>query len=296
MRIFLSHAGSDAAVARYLNTCFERVLGIDVFMMPDDAPAGSEWMDVMRRGLQTCDELVSLASPESVARPWLSAEWACFWLQNKPCTPLLVGARLDQLWEPMRAYQAVDLLNPSLSFPFLKRLAALTGVQPAEGALPLAHEIAEEIPAIRHRQRLASLEQVVGRVAERMKSGKENVSPYDVTLMVEAQRMPELLRIVGSPEAQPVKQRQVAVVLVSLRRLGDALSIALRIHNRAESRNVALAVVRSMHRGLAVESEEWTFLFGLYDYLRAPQRRDVRDELIKLGIAPLGVWADDPFA
>jgi len=221
VRAFLSHASCDAAIARYLNVCFERVLGVEVFMMPDDAPAGSEWIAVIRGGLQTCDELLSLASPESVQRPWMSAEWACFWLQDKPCTPLPIGARIDQLWEPMRAYQAADLLTPSLSFPFLKRLATLTGAQPAEGVLPLAHEIAQEIPAIRHRQRLASLEQVVGRLAERMRSGSDNIASDDVALMVEAERMPELLALVDSAEAQAVKQRQVAVVLVSLRRLGD---------------------------------------------------------------------------
>jgi len=294
VRVFLSHATADAPIARYLKTCFARVLGVDIFMMPDEADPGSEWIQVVRSGIQTCDELFSLATSESVKRPWIAAEWACFWLQEKPCTPLLAGARLDQLWEPMRAYQAADLLVPTRSLPLLQRLAPATGAQPAEGVLPLAHEIAEEIPRIQARIEFASAGQAATRIATHIRAGSENVDPDDVAVMVRTERLPELLDIVESPEATPVKMRQVAMALVGLARFGEALRVTLQIPNRAEARTVATTVVRSMSRGLGEDSDEWSFLLGVHDYLRPPQRRDVRDTMLRHGIAPLGPWTEPP--
>lgn len=294
MHVFLSHASADAPIAAFLKTCFARDLGVTIFMLPDEAPPGSEWIEQIRDGIATCDELFSLASPNSVGRPWMSAEWACFWLQDKRCTPLLVDVPVSKLWEPMRAYQAADLLNPTSSLPLLKRIADSTGTQPDDGVLRLAHSIADEIPQIRERQRRASVEQVVTRVGSNMMGGTSDINPEDVALLVEFERLPVLMDLALQSTASAVKQRQVAVSLVALGRMGEALRLATAIPNRAEARSVALAVARQMDRGLGPESEEWTFLFGIFDHLRPPQRRDVRDELLRRDIAPLGQWLNAP--
>lgn len=233
--MFLSHASGDGPVAKYLKACFARALGVDVFMMPDDAPPGSEWIEVIREGVRSCDELFSLATPSSVRRPWMSAEWACFWLQEKPCTPLLVDVTVADLWEPMRAYQAVDLIQPTRCMPLLQRLALETGVQPPDGVLAMAHEMAEEIPKIRERIERDSIEDVVTRVSSHIRSGAENIDPDDVALMVREGRLPDLLDIAESADAAVVKVRQTAVALVRLGRLGEALRLALGIPNRAET-------------------------------------------------------------
>lgn len=294
MKAFLSHAASDASIARFLKTCFEKDLGVDILMFPDDAPPGCEWIDQIRKVVEDSDELFSLATPESIGRPWISAEWACFWFQRKPCTPLLVNVHVGQLWDPMRAYQGVDLLNPSLSMLLLGRLAAATNVQPQDGLLPLAHAIADEVPKIRERQARASMAEVLARVTTNVESGTDNVSRDDVALLVRHERLPELLALASSRGAAAVKQRQIATALASVGRLGEALQVTRSIGNLAEAKNVALHVVRGMDRGLGQESEEWAYLFGVFDILRPPQRRDVRDEMIRNHVAPLGVWADPP--
>jgi hypothetical protein len=294
MQVFLSHASADSPIADFLKTCLAGDLGVTVFMLPDDAPPGSEWIEQIRAGISNCDELFSLATPNSVTRPWISAEWACFWLQGKPCTPLLVDVPVSRLWEPMRAYQSANLLSPTSSLPLLKRVAETTRVQPADGVLRLAHSIAKEIPKIRERQRQASVEEVITRVGENMGSGTGDIRPTDVALLVEVERLPELIDLALQPTSSAVKQRQVAVSLVALGRMGEALRIARSIQNRAEARSVAVAVVRQMDRGLGPESEEWTFLFGIFEHLRPPQRRDVREELLRCGVAPLGPWTEPP--
>src|SRR3954447_26538512 len=106
MRVFLSHAHSDGAVARYLASAFREV-GVRAFMLPDDAAVGAPWMDAILEGLRECDEAVSIITSDSVSRPWIGAEWACFWMQKKPVSALLAETRVDQLWEPMRTLQTV---------------------------------------------------------------------------------------------------------------------------------------------------------------------------------------------
>ncbi len=48
--------------------------------------------------------------------------------------------------------------------------------------------------------------------------------------------------------------------------------------------NVALAVLATMKQPLGDESDEWLFLTRIYEYLGNPQRLNVRDRMIGLGI------------
>lgn len=70
----------------------------------------------------------------------MSAEWACFWMQDKPTTPLLIETHVEQLWEPMRAFQSVNLADVSSVAMFLRSISSKTGVEPAEGIRPLTNE------------------------------------------------------------------------------------------------------------------------------------------------------------
>jgi hypothetical protein len=266
-------------------------LGLGFFMLPQDAPPGSDWIDRIRLGLETSDELFSLITPESSHRPWIIAEWACFWLRGKPRTPLLVGARVSQLWDPMKTSQAADLLKPASCLPLLKRLASQTGVEPAGGLFSLAKDLADELPERRQRAARDAVGEAVAAVARKLRGGTSNVQPAEVQTVVEGDRLADLLEVVAEEGASDVKRRQVAVALVGLGRLGEALTVALQIMNRAEARSVAAHLVRRMGVQLGSESAEWQFLEGILPHLRPPQRRDILSEFDRRGIAPLGGWA-----
>ncbi len=139
--VFLSHTAYDAPIAHFLKGALGPQLGVDFFLLPDDAPPGTAWIDRIRLGLERSNELYSIVSPESLPWPWMSAEWACFWMQGKPTTPLLIETRVEQLWEPMRAFQSVNLADVSSVAAFLRSINAKMGVEAAEGIRPRTNEI-----------------------------------------------------------------------------------------------------------------------------------------------------------
>ncbi|MCU1420590.1 MAG: hypothetical protein JWN36_241, partial [Microbacteriaceae bacterium] len=49
MRIFISHTSYDHPVASYLSSALTGI-GVKTFMLPEDAPAGSNWMEQIRVG------------------------------------------------------------------------------------------------------------------------------------------------------------------------------------------------------------------------------------------------------
>ena len=294
MKAFVSHAAVDAPLAEFLTESLSTNLGVTFFIMPRDAPPGLPWIDQIKTGIAQCDVLWSIITPNSATRPWISAEWACFWYQGKPTAPLLAGVSFDTLWDPMKAYQSVLLDDVSSMTRFLKSVAEETGVQPPSGVRPLAGEVAREIPAIQRRQMIGNLEEVFRRLAANLRSGGPDVDSNDVKALVAGDRLDEVMQLAMSDEAAPVKQRQVAMGLLESGRTGDAGRLAMIMANRAEARTIAVRIVRRMPRGATMASEEWTVLEQLYGRLRFPQRRDVLDAMEQSGVAPLGRWAAGP--
>jgi TIR domain len=291
MKVFLSHASVDGAIAAYLKARFEDV-GVATFMLPDDAPPGSRWMEQIREGLNNADELVTLATPAALTRPWIAAEWACFWLRDLRTTPLLVNTKVSDLWEPMNASQAVDLLDPSQTMNLFNRFAGVTKVQPTAGVLPLARDVAKQVPEIIVRARQANVADVIARLAINMQAGTDNIQEADVLAAIAADRVHDVVKLATEDRASAVKQRQVAAALVRAGRPGEAFDIAINIHNRNEIKNVVFAVLEVTHPHLGEESEEWRFLTRIYDYLGEPQRRNVRQRMLDTGLYPRDPWLD----
>lgn len=291
MKVFLSHATADAAIARFLKASLVGV-GVSTFMLPDDAPPGSAWMEQIREGLTSSEELFTLLTPASLNRPWISAEWAAFWVSNRATTPLLVGTQISDIWEPMRARQAVNLEDPAQSLSFLKRLADHTGIQPTDGVWPLSREVAQQIPEIRERALLHNIDAVMTRISKNLQSGATNLKEDDVFAAVKAERVGDLVVLGTADQAAAVKQKQLAVALVRAGRPGEAFGIAKSMHNRNEVKNIVFAVLDTMNPSLGEESEEWIFLTNIYDHLGTPQLRNVRERMLDLGIYPRGPWFD----
>jgi len=294
VKAFVSHAAIDAPIAAYLTESLGSNLGLTFFLMPRDAPPGLPWIDQIKLGVNQCDVLWSIITPNSATRPWISAEWACFWYQSKPTVPLLAGVGFETLWEPMKAYQSVTLNDVTSVTQFLRSVVDGTGVQPSSGVVPLASEIVREVPAIHQRQWVANLEEVFGRLARHIQSGADNIRHEDVGALVLGNRLEELMQLATSDRAAPVKQRQVAMALLESGRTGEAGTLAAVISNRAEARTIAVKIVRRIPRGASLASEEWQVLDRLFDRLRFPQRRDVLSAMEAAGVAPLGRWAAGP--
>jgi hypothetical protein len=290
-RIFISHTTYDGPLARFLRDMLTDAFGLSSFLMPDDAPAGLPWLEQLRRAVLSCDEILSLITPESAMRPWLSAEWACFWMSDRRTTPLLAEIEVGQIWEPMRAAQIVNLLDTGSVIRWLADLATRSPRSPVEGVRGIATEVAREASRIRQHQRYADLETALTRLGMRVRSGMDNINEQDVVALVNAERLPDILTIAVQDDAAPVKQRQIAVALVRLGRPGEAGEVAVTIANRAEIRNVGYETLHRMPAGANEESGEWQLLFKIYPLLGPPQIRDLIAKMDHLRIAPLGPYS-----
>jgi hypothetical protein len=290
-RIFISHTSYDAPVARYLRDVLNDAFGVRSFMMPDDAEPGLPWLEQIRSAVHECDEIVSLVTPESAKRPWLAAEWACFWLSERRTTPLLAEIKVPDIWEPMRAANVIDLLDSGSVGRWLADLATRSPRSPVEGVRGTAAEVGREVARIRKHQRYADLETALAQLTSRIRSGADNVREEDVAAAVQADRIPDILAIATHDDAAPVKQRQVAVALLRLGRAGEAGELAVAIANRAEMRNVGYEALRRMPRGASEDSEEWLLLAKIFPLLGPPQVRDLRTKMAQLGIVPIGPFA-----
>ena len=236
------------------------------------------------------------AGPGAIGRAVLGrhagvAARPCFWLQGKPTTPLLIETRVEQLWEPMRAFQSVNLADATSVARFLRSVSNKTGVEPPEGIRSLTNEIVSEVPRIRTRQAQGDLERAAARIRTNLRGGNDNINARDVQTLMLHDRMEEPLSMATSADAAPVKQRQTAVALVDLGRLGDAARIAQVMQNRAEIRTICSRIVERIPHGASETSSEWQALDRFYDRLGQPQRRDVLEIMDRCGVAPLGRWA-----
>lgn len=93
-KLFVSHIHEEAALASALKEGLEDAFAgrVAVFVSSDkrDNPGGDEWSEKVRRELQDprTRMLISLISPISIKRPWISIELGAAWARNLALFPL----------------------------------------------------------------------------------------------------------------------------------------------------------------------------------------------------------------
>jgi hypothetical protein len=134
--------------------------------------------------------------------------------------------------------------------------------------------------------------QALDNLKARSVSGTDNIDPIDVEVVVRGGKVLEALAIFTGPEASEVKRRQFAVRLVKARYFESALKVCATMRNRAEIKNVALAVVDGTLPETKAESGEWQFLNSVFNLLSDEGRSLVLNRLKDRELAPLLVWKD----
>lgn len=94
-RIFISYSRRDAAFAQRLAGDLEQ-LGADVWLDVDDIPAGMKWSTAIQTGLDTCDVMLVIVSPDSMASTNVEDEWQYFLDRDHPLIPVL--------WQPAKIH------------------------------------------------------------------------------------------------------------------------------------------------------------------------------------------------
>ncbi len=95
VRIFISYSRKNEDIARRLATDLD-ALGADIWIDVDDIPAGMNWSSAIQQGLDSCEVMILIISPESMASVNVENEWQYFLDHKHPVIPVL--------WQPTRVH------------------------------------------------------------------------------------------------------------------------------------------------------------------------------------------------
>jgi hypothetical protein len=87
-RIFISYARIDEPFARQLAAALSKAEA-DVWLDVEDIPAGMNWSSAIQQGLNACELMIVILSPESMASRNVENEWQFYLDEQKPIIPVL---------------------------------------------------------------------------------------------------------------------------------------------------------------------------------------------------------------
>jgi hypothetical protein len=137
-RVFVSHIHEEVALATVLRdwvTDAFRGSGVTAFLSSDrqSLPAGSKWLDVVKRNLEGSEVAIAVLSPESLKRPWPNIELGAAWVRDIVVIPFChSGARSGELPPPFGTFHGVDIDNDDPGRDFLGGVADALKLQHPE--------------------------------------------------------------------------------------------------------------------------------------------------------------------
>lgn len=134
-RIFISYSREDEGFARRLAAALSDA-GADIWLDVNAIPAGMKWSTAIQQGLDECEVLLVVISPDSMASENVEDEWQYFKDEGKPIVPVLL--REAKVHFQLRRLQYVDFLNNAFDAAF-----ALLVTELQSKGLPLSAEQSE---------------------------------------------------------------------------------------------------------------------------------------------------------
>jgi len=134
LSVFVSHMHEDAPVARllseYLERGFARALIPFVSSERTSIPLGVKWLARIEDALRDCRVAIVLASPSSVARPWVNFEAGAAWMRGVRIIPVCIGGmRVEALPQPLRSLQACEVTSKEELGALFCEIAAICDLQ-----------------------------------------------------------------------------------------------------------------------------------------------------------------------
>jgi formylglycine-generating enzyme required for sulfatase activity len=123
-KIFISHSVKDNDFARQLAQALTE-MGVDVWIDLADIPAGMKWSTAVQNGLNECDVMIVIITPDSMASNNVEDEWQYYFDKKKKVFPVR--------WKPAEAHfqlsriQYVDFHMQDFATAFTRLTAELHG-------------------------------------------------------------------------------------------------------------------------------------------------------------------------
>ncbi|MEO6039133.1 MAG: toll/interleukin-1 receptor domain-containing protein [Saprospiraceae bacterium] len=94
-KVFISHSSRDTRVAKQIEEHI-KLTGADTFLDERDVQIGDVFATVIRRELNTTDELLVLLTPWALKRAWIELEIGVVWGREKRVIAVLHGITLQE--------------------------------------------------------------------------------------------------------------------------------------------------------------------------------------------------------
>jgi formylglycine-generating enzyme required for sulfatase activity len=88
-RIFISYSRVDEPFARQIARSLSN-LGADIWLDVEDIPAGMNWSTAIHQGLNLCEVMIVIITPDSSASQNVEEEWQYYRDNSKPIVPILL--------------------------------------------------------------------------------------------------------------------------------------------------------------------------------------------------------------
>lgn len=133
--VFLSHVHTDRDIASSLENIINQALsgGVDVFNSSNrkSIALGDPWRDVIVKRLRKSDAVLVIATPESVARPWVNFETGGAWVSGRRVIPCCAkGMVSSSLPSPLHELQGINLATADDLRSLIGRIAEVTRLNP----------------------------------------------------------------------------------------------------------------------------------------------------------------------
>jgi hypothetical protein len=186
-KIFLSYSRQDEAFARKMAIWMAKTLNLGVWIDVDDIQPGVKWSAAIQDGLDNCEVMVVIVSPEAMQSVNVEDEWQYFIDLGKPVVPILL--RSAPIPYQLRRIQYIDFsvreeYNESLRLLIVELRRHLKPLNSAEreankSSTQTAHHAQAVTPskkAVRGKERMAKAEDLLTRQEKALKRNNMIVS------------------------------------------------------------------------------------------------------------------------
>jgi hypothetical protein len=158
IHIFISHIHDEAAlgsvIKNQLEDAFSKRIEVFVSSDPRDNPGGDEWLEKIRAELKHPQGrmLVSIVSPASINKSWISVEAGAAWILDRKVFPLChSGLRPGDLPRPLQDFGGADLSASDSAIRLIMATEQATGLRvpegwPRETFLKMMREAVHQLP------------------------------------------------------------------------------------------------------------------------------------------------------
>jgi hypothetical protein len=133
--LFISYTQEDGDVAASLASQLDDA-GFSCFMADRSILIARQWEPAIKAALSEADAVLVLITPRSKQSLWVAAEAGAAWILEKPLIPVLMFVAPEELFEPLRHYQARLAETPKQMAALVEELRTIGLREPHRVRMP----------------------------------------------------------------------------------------------------------------------------------------------------------------